>query len=83
MRSVDAILGSLKSGQYDKDWYYFSTRYQINLYLDGRVQTKLNDYTRHRICEYAWESHVHKRGYQIERGGSKRFYEKYGIEPPF
>jgi hypothetical protein len=49
-KDIDGILGSLACSTYDNRWWYFSTRYQINLFLNGRVKDPLNDYTRWKIA---------------------------------
>src|SRR6056297_1602674 len=80
LSDVEGILASLASGKYDSAWYYFSTRYQINLYLDGSVKDSLNDYTRHhKIADYVWEQRLDRRPWPRRgektvhyRGGSSR-----------
>eukprot|EP00962_Isochrysis_galbana_P023434 scaffold7085_cov120-Isochrysis_galbana.AAC.3 len=80
-KDVEGILASLKSGSYDSKWFFFSTRYQIRLKLNGEVAEKLNDYTRLQIANYAWEMHMHKFGYGSTLAFQKRFYAEYGIDP--
>jgi hypothetical protein len=62
-KDIEGILGSLASGTYDTRWWYFSTRYQINLFLNGEVKDPLNDYTRWKMAMYEFEVHMHKHGY--------------------
>jgi hypothetical protein len=78
-KDIENILGSLASGKYDKDWWYFSTRYQINLYLNDQVKDSLNDYTRYKIAQYEFERHMDKHGYPTT-AEAKRFLAKYGVE---
>eukprot|EP00962_Isochrysis_galbana_P054311 scaffold25827_cov108-Isochrysis_galbana.AAC.3 len=78
---LEGILASLKSGSYDSKWFFFSTRYQIRLKLNGEVAEKLNDYSRWKIANYAWEVHMHKFGYGSTLAFQKRFFAEYGIDP--
>jgi len=80
-KDVEGILASLKSGSYDSKWFFFSTRYQIRLKLNGEVAEKLNDYSRWKIANYAWEMHMHKFGYGSTLAFQKRFFAEYGIDP--
>eukprot|EP00962_Isochrysis_galbana_P048081 scaffold19935_cov108-Isochrysis_galbana.AAC.8 len=82
-KDVEGILASLKSGLYDNKWFFFSTRYQIRLKLNGEVAEKLNDYSRLKlkIANYAWEMHMHKFGYGSTLAFQKRFYASTELTP--
>jgi hypothetical protein len=55
---VDGILHSMKNPAWN--WTYWSTRYQLWLYNNGHVSSKLTDYTRLQIADYHWEKNLNQ-----------------------